>query len=62
MHPGEQVYVQDFFGEMLLRTVVELDETHVFVCNGKEWVNARREGRTPSSVGFQLQFVSGVNK
>ena len=46
---GATVTVTDFFGNQLLRVIVDFDDEYVFVCNKHEWKAAKAANRQPES-------------
>ena len=59
---GEQLSLVGYGGEILLRTVVALEKSVLYVCKREEFEAAQREEREPTCIGFRLEdLVKGVN-
>lgn len=55
--PGELVTVRDFEGRPLIRRIVAIQGDVLLVCTDEEYAAAKRENRTPLSIGFRAAYV-----
>jgi hypothetical protein len=54
---GDLVAVKDFEGTTLIRRIVSIEGDVLLVCTDEEYAAARREKRTPVSIGFKAAYV-----
>lgn len=57
MRQGDAIRVRSFGGKILIRRIVGISGTHVFVCNEAEYQSALKEEREPDAIGFRLEDV-----
>jgi len=57
MKVGETVRVRDFEGKTLIRRVVGVRGDVLMLCTHEEYTDARRQKRTPTSVGFKRAYL-----
>ena len=51
---GKDITVLAYGDERLTRTLVAVEEMHLYVCKREEWEAAERERREPVCIGFRL--------
>jgi hypothetical protein len=56
---GDTIIVRDAFENRIARRVVGAEGDTVFVCTEEEYTAAKREGREPVCIGFNIKYVVG---
>lgn len=52
---GKQFRLISFGDKTIIRTLVAVENSHLYVCKREEWENAGKEGREPACVGFRVE-------
>ena len=55
--PGDLVAITDCEGATLIRRIVGIQDDVLLICTDEEYAAAKREKRTPVSIGFKVAYV-----
>lgn len=61
MKPGDRVIAKVYGNRKVERIFVELIDSTVVICLEEEWLQANREMRKPTGVGFPIRDIEALN-